>query len=170
MRCKQNVTQADVVETSLGPMLVGASERGLCWIEFGDDPQALGERIQQQFPSATIGLSDEVAGWIESLLRQLDSPAAEASVPLDIDGTPFQQQVWKALRQIPPGVTETYAQLARRIGKPSATRAVAGACAANDLAIVIPCHRVVRTDGTLGGYRWGIERKQTLLDRERSLA
>ncbi|MEM8671451.1 MAG: methylated-DNA--[protein]-cysteine S-methyltransferase [Planctomycetota bacterium] len=169
-----NVVSAAVVETAIGPMLIAASTAGVRWIEFHDDASHLESSLRKRFPkTADRGESDvneSLSCWIRSIQESLVDPKAAIDIPLDIQGTPFQQQVWKALVQIPMGATLTYAELARQIGRPTATRAVASACASNDLAIAIPCHRVIRSDGGLGGYRWGIDRKATLLEREQSAA
>lgn len=154
-------------ECSLGSILVAQSERGVCAILFGDDPDALARDLQDRFPRATLVGGDHV---YEQLVAQvvgfIEAPAIGLDLPLDVRGTAFQQRVWRALRDIPAGSTVSYSEIARRIGSPSAVRAVAGACAANMLAVAIPCHRVVRNDGGLSGYRWGVPRKRALLDRE----
>lgn len=155
-------------ESSLGAILVARSQRGVCAISLGDDPDALLRELQDRFPRAELIGGD--AGF-ERLIAQvvglIEQPELGIDLPLDVRGTAFQQRVWRALRQIPPGETASYAQIAQRIGSPTSVRAVAGACAANTLAVAIPCHRVVRSDGGLSGYRWGVERKQALLERER---
>ena len=156
-----------VGECSLGSILVAATERGVCAILLGDDPDALIAQLQQRFPAARL-LGGDAA--FETLVARVvgfvEAPRLGLELPLDMRGTAFQQRVWHALRKIPPGETLSYAELARRIGAPRAVRAVAGACAANPLAVAIPCHRVVRRDGGLAGYRWGVERKRALLERE----
>lgn len=155
-------------ESSLGAILVARSQRGVCAISLGDDAEALLRELQDRFPRAELIGGD--AGF-ERLIAQvvglIEQPELGIDLPLDVRGTAFQQRVWRALRQIPPGETASYAQIAQRIGSPTSVRAVAGACAANTLAVAIPCHRVVRSDGGLSGYRWGVERKQALLERER---
>ncbi|MGK9233444.1 bifunctional DNA-binding transcriptional regulator/O6-methylguanine-DNA methyltransferase Ada [Inquilinus limosus] len=155
-------------ECHLGAILVAATDKGIVAIQFGDDPQALLDRLQDRFPKARLVGGD--AGFEQLVARVVgfvEAPSAEGlDLPLDIRGTAFQQKVWQALRGIPPGTTVSYAEIARRIGRPKAVRAVAQACAANDLAVAIPCHRVVRADGDLSGYRWGVARKQALLERE----
>ena len=157
-------------ETSLGLMLVAASMRGLCAIFLGDDPELLVQTLRKRFPGAEIfPAADDDADFarlLDGVARLADHPETSLGYPLDIRGTAFQQRVWQALREIPPGERVSYAEIARRIGAPRAARAVANACAANFLAIVIPCHRVVHGDGSLSGYRWGIERKRALLERE----
>lgn len=156
-----------VGECTLGSILVAATSRGVCAISLGDDPGALVHELERRFPRATL-LGGDAA--FERLVAQVvglvDQPQRGATLPLDIRGTAFQQRVWRALSQIPPGETASYTEIARRIGAPKAVRAVAQACAANTLAVAIPCHRVVRSDGDLSGYRWGVERKRALLDRE----
>ncbi|HUI19970.1 MAG TPA: bifunctional DNA-binding transcriptional regulator/O6-methylguanine-DNA methyltransferase Ada [Methylocella sp.] len=154
---------------SLGAILVARSERGVCAILMGDDQDALTHDLEKRFPRARLvrgGLGFEalvakVVGFVEAPARGLD-------LPLDIRGTAFQQRVWQALCEIPAGSTASYLEIAKRIGAPKSVRAVAGACAANPLAVAIPCHRAVRSDGALSGYRWGVARKCALLDRERT--
>lgn len=156
-----------VGESRLGSVLVAASEKGVCAIFLGDDPDELVKALQDQFPRASlIGGDDEFEGFVARVLGFLETPAMGLDLPLDIRGTAFQQRVWEALRRIPPGQTATYTEIAERIGSPKSVRAVANACGANVLAVAIPCHRVVRTDGSPSGYRWGIERKTELLRRE----
>ena len=151
----------------LGHLLVATTERGLCAIEFGSHPQELTKRLQARFPKADLHSGDaEFMDWVSQVTAFIETPRQGLNLPLDIQGTAFQQRVWSALQVIPAGETRSYADVARQIGQPRAVRAVAGACAANKLAVAIPCHRVVRSDGHLGGYRWGIERKETLLARE----
>jgi len=152
---------------SLGGILVAASRKGVCAILFGDDPDALARELQRRFPGAElIGADPEFERLAARAIGCVESPSDDLCLPLDIRGTAFQRQVWTALRGIAPGTTATYAEIARRAGFPGAARAVAGACAANHIAVAIPCHRVVRTGGALSGYRWGVERKQALLDKE----
>ena len=156
-----------VGECSLGAILVAASERGVCAILMGDDPDALARDLQDHFSKADlIGGDAGFEQWIAKVLGFVERPKLGLDLPLDIRGTAFQQRVWQALREIPAGSTASYAEIARRIGAPTAVRAVARACAANALAVAVPCHRVVRNDGSLSGYRWGVERKQALLERE----
>ncbi|WP_159994122.1 bifunctional DNA-binding transcriptional regulator/O6-methylguanine-DNA methyltransferase Ada [Roseomonas sp. 18066] len=156
-------------ECSLGSVLVAATARGICAIQLGDTPEPLLEALQSRFPKARLIGGDAdfeaLVARVVALVEQPAGPGAE-SLPLDIRGTAFQQRVWKALREIPVGRTESYAEVAARLGQPSAVRAVARACATNEIAVVIPCHRVVRTGGALAGYRWGLARKQALLERE----
>ena len=156
-----------VGECSLGAILVARSPVGVCAILLGDDGGALVRELQDRFPQATlIGGDPEFDRLVAQVVGLVEAPGLGVDLPLDVRGTAFQQRVWQALREVGPGATVTYAELARRIGSPSAVRAVAGACAANPLAVAIPCHRVVRTDGGLAGYRWGVERKRELLERE----
>lgn len=157
-----------VGECSLGSVLVAQSDRGICAILLGDDPEVLVRDLQDRFPRATlIGGAQNFEQTAARVIAMVDDPSRGLGLPLDVRGTAFQQRVWQALRQIPVGTTATYAEIARRIGAPRSVRAVAGACAANPVAVAIPCHRVVRTDGGLSGYRWGLERKRALLARER---
>ncbi|MBO1073609.1 bifunctional DNA-binding transcriptional regulator/O6-methylguanine-DNA methyltransferase Ada [Roseomonas marmotae] len=154
-------------ECSLGSILVARSERGLCAILLGDDPEALLRDLQDRFPRAElIGGDAEFESLVARVVGFVEAPGTGLDLPLDLRGTAFQQRVWQALRQIPPGSTASYAGVAASLGQPGAARAVASACAANALAVAIPCHRVVRGDGGLSGYRWGVERKRALLDRE----
>lgn len=153
--------------SALGWVLVAATERGLCAIELGDDAEALMAALHARFPRAELASDDPAfAGWVQAVVALVETPRRGLDLPLDMRGTDFQRRVWAALREIPPGTTASYAEVAAKIGQPGASRAVAQACAANTLAIAVPCHRVVRGDGTPGGYRWGAARKQTLLARE----
>jgi AraC family transcriptional regulator, regulatory protein of adaptative response / methylated-DNA-[protein]-cysteine methyltransferase len=159
--------RASVRKCALGLVLVAATARGVCTIEFGDDAPTLMQRLSTRFPRATlIGEDAQFNVWLEQLLAHIRLPEPALSLPLDVRGTAFQQQVWNALQSIPIGETASYGEVAQRIGKPSAVRAVATACASNVLAMAIPCHRVVRADGQLSGYRWGVARKRALLDAE----
>jgi AraC family transcriptional regulator of adaptative response/methylated-DNA-[protein]-cysteine methyltransferase len=154
-------------QSTLGALLVARSERGVCAIFLGDDPDALARDLQDRFPRARlIGGDAGFEQWVAQVVGFVEAPGLGLALPLDVRGTAFQQRVWQALRDIPPGHTASYADIARRIGAPAAVRAVAGACAANPVAVAIPCHRVVRSDGALSGYRWGVERKRALLARE----
>lgn len=156
-----------VGQCSLGAVLVASSARGVCAILLGDDPEPLVCDLQARFPKAElIGGEAAYEHLVARVIGAIEAPRTGWDLPLDIRGTAFQQRVWQALRDIPPGCTLSYAALAERLGLPRAVRAVAGACAANALAVAIPCHRVVRRDGSLSGYRWGVERKRTLLERE----
>jgi AraC family transcriptional regulator of adaptative response/methylated-DNA-[protein]-cysteine methyltransferase len=152
---------------SLGSILVAASARGVCAILLGDDPDALLRDLQDRFPRARlIGGDAKFEELVARVVAFVEAPRIGLDLPLDLRGTAFQQRVWQALRAIPPGETTSYSEIAQRIGAPKSVRAVAGACAANALAVAVPCHRVVRNDGALSGYRWGVERKRALLDRE----
>jgi AraC family transcriptional regulator, regulatory protein of adaptative response / methylated-DNA-[protein]-cysteine methyltransferase len=150
---------------SLGIVLVAWTERGVCEISLGDDPSELAAELRERFPRASLVASGDAPAWVSMVVDACDRPSSRA-IPLDIRGTAFQERVWRALREIPPGETRTYSELARDLGAPRSARAVAAACASNRLAIVIPCHRVIREDGALAGYRWGLPRKRTLLARE----
>lgn len=156
-----------VAGCALGSVLVAASDKGVCAIFLGDDPDALVRELQDRFPKASLVGGDEAfESVITKVVAFVEAPATGLDLPLDIRGTAFQHRVWQALRAIPSGQTISYAELARRIGDPNAVRAVAGACAANRIAVAIPCHRVVKTNGSLSGYRWGVERKRILLRKE----
>ena len=152
---------------SLGAILVASSERGVVCITLGDDPELLLRDLQDRFPAARLsGADTDYEQVVAKVVGMVESPGTAPDLPLDIRGTAFQQRVWQALRAIPTGQTRSYAEVARAIGQPTSARAVARACGANAIAVAIPCHRVVRQDGALSGYRWGIERKRTLLERE----
>ncbi|MGF6162874.1 AraC family transcriptional regulator of adaptative response/methylated-DNA-[protein]-cysteine methyltransferase [Pseudomonas sp. 2725] len=156
-----------VGQCSLGAILVAQSERGVCAILLGDDPHQLVCDLQDKFRRANlIGADHEFEQLIARVVGFIEAPAIGLDLPLDVRGTAFQERVWQALREIPVGSTASYADVAQRIGQPKAVRAVAQACGANSLAVAIPCHRVVRSDGNLSGYRWGVERKRQLLQRE----
>ena len=156
-----------VGECSLGAILVAASAQGICAISLGDDPHALVRELQDRFPYAQLlGGDRKFERMLANVIGLVEAPRLGTDLPLDVRGTAFQQRVWNALQEIPVGETVSYTQLAKRVGLPKAVRAVASACAANTLAVAVPCHRVVRTDGTLSGYRWGVERKRALLKRE----
>jgi AraC family transcriptional regulator of adaptative response/methylated-DNA-[protein]-cysteine methyltransferase len=152
---------------ALGWVIVAATRKGVCTIEFGDDAQKLTDRLQARFPKAQFEPADaEFRRWIARVLSYIEQPQAVLELPLDIQGTVFQRRVWQALQAIPAGETASYAEIAGRIGQPGAARAVGRACAGNPVAVAIPCHRAVRADGELSGYRWGIARKAELLRRE----
>jgi AraC family transcriptional regulator of adaptative response/methylated-DNA-[protein]-cysteine methyltransferase len=158
-----------VVSTWLGWAIVAATERGICMTALADSRAALESDLRRRFPSADLLPADAaLAGWAERVVRYITRPGDALDLPLDIRGTAFQARVWRALQKIPPGKTATYSEIAAALGQPQSVRAVAQACASNKLAVVVPCHRVVRRDGDLAGYRWGVERKRALLDRERS--
>lgn len=163
----QETIRFAVGRCSLGEVLVAATEAGVCAVLLGDAPEPLVRDLQDRFPQADlVGGDAAFEALVAKVVGLVEHPGAGHALPLDIRGTAFQQRVWKALSAIPPGQTASYAQVAREIGQPRAVRAVAQACGANALAVAIPCHRVVRNDGALSGYRWGVERKQALLDRE----
>jgi AraC family transcriptional regulator of adaptative response/methylated-DNA-[protein]-cysteine methyltransferase len=156
-----------VGECFLGSILVAQSQRGVCAILLGDDPDQLVKDLQDQFHKATlIGGDEPFERLVAQVIGFIEAPGLGLDLPLDLQGTAFQQRVWQALATIPPGATVSYAEIAQRIGAPTSFRAVAQACGANSLAVAIPCHRVVRSDGGLSGYRWGAERKRKLLDHE----
>jgi AraC family transcriptional regulator of adaptative response/methylated-DNA-[protein]-cysteine methyltransferase len=156
-----------VGQTSLGAILVASSKKGIAAILLGDDPDALVRDLQDRFPKAClIGADGDYEAMVARVVGFVEAPGLGLDLPLDVRGTAFQQRVWQALQEIPPGETVPYAEIARRIGSPKSVRAVAGACAANGLAVAIPCHRVVRNDGSLSGYAWGVDRKRALLFRE----
>lgn len=156
-----------IAPSSLGLVMVGATERGVCAIELGDDRGALAASLKVRFPKAELVADDQgFAAWVQAVVNLVEAPRRGHDLPLDIRGTAFQRRVWAALREIPPGATASYSELAERLGQPGAARAVAQACASNTLAVAVPCHRVVKGDGSAGGYRWGVERKRALLARE----
>ena len=159
---KPEVIRYAVGKSTLGSVLAGSSEMGVCAILLGDEPELLVTELQRRFPTArlTEGNND-----LTEIIALTETPS-KLALPLDIRGTAFQQRVWQALCEIPAGSTLSYTQVAANIGSPKSVRAVAGACAANAIAVAIPCHRVVRSDGNLSGYRWGVARKRQLLDRE----
>jgi AraC family transcriptional regulator of adaptative response/methylated-DNA-[protein]-cysteine methyltransferase len=158
-----------VGECSLGSILVAATDKGVCAIELGDDPEDLLRELQDRFPNARlIGGDQKFEQQVAKVVGFIEAPGHGLDLPLDIRGTAFQQRVWKAIRGIPTGSTASYAEIARRIGAPKAVRAVAQACASNAIALAIPCHRVVRSDGSTSGYRWGVARKRELLAREQA--
>jgi len=157
-----------IVDSPFGRLLVGATQRGVCAVALGDSDDALVRGLHRDFPSAEIARGDNVhREWVSEVVKHTGVRGGDAHVPLDLLGTRFQQRVWTLLRKIPPGRTRSYSEIAAALGTPRATRAVARACASNRVSIVIPCHRVVRSDGSLGGYRWGVERKERLLESER---
>jgi AraC family transcriptional regulator of adaptative response/methylated-DNA-[protein]-cysteine methyltransferase len=154
--------------SDLGWMLMAATDKGICWLAFGDEPGAMLEDLRTAFPKARLANNeDRLLDWFNLVRDFILLPREALDLPLDVQGTAFQASVWKALGRIPIGQTVSYSQVAERLGRKKAVRAVASACARNKVALLIPCHRVVATDGSLAGYRWGIERKSTLLERER---
>jgi AraC family transcriptional regulator of adaptative response/methylated-DNA-[protein]-cysteine methyltransferase len=157
------------VATPLGWALVAATERGICMTALGDDRDSLATALRQRFPAAAvIAGNTPLKEWADRIVRFITAPEQNLDLPLDIRGTAFQARVWRALQKIPLGKTASYSEIAAALGQPAAVRAVAQACAANKLALIVPCHRVIRRDGDLGGYRWGLERKRALLARERA--
>ncbi len=162
-----NTIRYGFTDSNLGAVVVARSRKGVCAILLGDNRRGLLRDLERRFPRAEL-VEDTaaLAGTLARVVRLVESPGAGIDLPLDIGGTAFQQRVWSALKLIPPGVTASYADIARKIDAPTSVRAVAQACGANALALAIPCHRVVRSDGALSGYRWGIARKRALLERE----
>ena len=161
-----------IADCALGRVLVAATQRGVCSVALGDSDSALVTALFSEYPNASIDSKDTLISpslnmWLSKVLEHVDGKSARIDLPLDIRATAFQWRVWEELRRIPLGSTRSYQEIARAIGKPKAVRAVAGACAGNHVALIIPCHRVIREDKNLGGYRWGLERKRTLLERER---
>jgi len=154
---------------ALGFVLVAQSEKGICAILFGDTPEALFDDLRTRFPQALlIEASQDLTALTQRIVAFVERPFGGFDLPLDIQGTPFQKRVWRALCQVPAGSTASYAEIAKKIGAPKAARAVANACAANAIAVAIPCHRILRSDGALSGYRGGVGRKKFLLERERA--
>jgi AraC family transcriptional regulator of adaptative response/methylated-DNA-[protein]-cysteine methyltransferase len=159
--------------TALGRMLIGATDRGVCFLQFGDSEDKLRAALADEYPQAALmpmsaSQRGDFDAWMRELARRIEGGAAGVELPLDVRGTAFQLKVWKALLEIPRGAVASYGEIARQVGEPRAVRAVANACASNRIAILIPCHRVIRGDGSLGGYRWGLARKRALIDRERA--
>lgn len=157
--------------SALGPLMMAASSTGVCFAEFGESKEALSTKLQNEFPSAKLdpaSPSDALCDWMQALDKHLADHGPAPDLPLDLRGSAFQISVWQFLKQMEPGTTISYKALAEAIGKPGASRAVGSACGANKIAVLIPCHRVLRSDGNLGGYRWGLERKQMLLTQEQS--
>ncbi len=160
-----------LAKTSLGLMLVAGDLKGICAVFLGNAPEALLQALRERFSRAElIDGDEEFLRSVTAVMRLVEQPQLPIDFPLSVQGTPFQQLVWRALREIPYGCTASYAEIARKIGRPRSVRAVAGACAANKIAVAIPCHRVVRSNGDLSGYRWGVERKRELLKREAKIA
>jgi AraC family transcriptional regulator, regulatory protein of adaptative response / methylated-DNA-[protein]-cysteine methyltransferase len=154
-------------QTPLGQLLVAATPRGVCFVALGDDDTVLHQSLARELPAATRSDNPQLAEWLATVVAHLDGRRPHLDLPLDVRATAFQEQVWRALQAIPRGETRSYAEVAKAIGKPGAAQAVGQACGSNPTALIVPCHRVVREDGALGGYRWGIERKQALLAAER---
>jgi AraC family transcriptional regulator of adaptative response/methylated-DNA-[protein]-cysteine methyltransferase len=163
------VAECTGANAGLGWLIVAGTARGLCWVALGDSPEMAEAGLRAEFPAAEIRLNAELAAGIDAVLGQMSRRESARNLPLDLRGTAFQLQVWQALQRIPAGETRSYSQLAREMGIPAATRAVARACATNRVAILVPCHRVVGVTGSLTGYRWGVERKRQLLDSERGM-
>ena len=161
-----------VVDCSLGRLLVAATDKGVCAVRLGDEDPKLKAELAHEYPAAQLyrDESGALSEWVKAILSYLEGQQPRLDLPLDIQATAFQRQVWEALRTIPYGSTRSYAEVASSLGQPTATRAVARACATNPVALVIPCHRVIRHDGSLGGYRWGLDRKRALLDKEKTIA
>ncbi|HEV7838628.1 MAG TPA: bifunctional DNA-binding transcriptional regulator/O6-methylguanine-DNA methyltransferase Ada [Gemmatimonadaceae bacterium] len=161
-----------IAKTSLGTLLVGATARGVCAVTLGDDVGSLESALAEEYPAATrarvTGPSSSLASWVEEIVATMDGQRARSEVPLDVQASAFQWKVWRELQKIPLGETRSYSEIASAIGSPKAVRAVASACASNRVAVVVPCHRAVRLDGGLGGYRWGVERKKRLLAGEQA--
>jgi len=162
-----------VARTSLGILLVGATSRGVCAVTLGDDAGSLEAALAEEYPAATrarvTAPSSSLASWVEEIVATMDGARARSDIPIDVQASAFQWKVWRELQKIPLGETRSYSEIASAIGSPKAVRAVASACASNRVAVVVPCHRAVRLDGGLGGYRWGVERKKRLLEKERVL-
>jgi AraC family transcriptional regulator of adaptative response/methylated-DNA-[protein]-cysteine methyltransferase len=161
-----------IVPTSLGQLLVGATDRGVCAVTLGDDPQALEDALEQEYPAATRTPATDptslLSGWVKAVVAAVEGETASSEIPLDVQASAFQWKVWRELQKIPFGETRSYAEIANAIGSPAAVRAVATAIASNRVAVVIPCHRVIRQSGDLGGYRWGVDRKQRLIAKEQA--
>lgn len=163
------------VESPLGPMMIGATDRGLCFLQFGDSYETLLDNLRDEYPAASLQklaepYPEQLTAWMDALWQYLRREKIRLDLPIDVNATAFQLKVWKYLQSIPYGEVQSYSEVARAIGQPRAIRAVARACSANRIALVIPCHRVIRGSGELGGYRWGIQRKRTLIDQERAVA
>lgn len=156
-----------VANTSLGKVLVAATQRGVSAVYLGENERTLTEALRKEYPKAEIVRAAEgTNGWLREIISRVEGHAPSLELPLDIQATAFQRRVWQELQKIPRGTTRTYTQVAKSLGKPRSVRAVARACATNPVSIVVPCHRVIRTDGALAGYRWGLSRKEKLLERE----
>lgn len=159
--------QTMIVGTELGHMLAAATRRGICAVGFGEDAKQLEAALHSEYPGAEIRHAEaDLQGWVQALQEHLNGQRRQLDLPLDVQATAFQRRVWEELRKIPYSETRSYSQIAQAIGQPKAVRAVAHACACNPAALVTPCHRVLRSDGSLGGYRWGLARKEALLARE----
>ena len=162
------------VNSPLGLLMIGATDRGLCFVQFGETEEELLQKLREEYPAASIQrmpepYSEEFGKWTRELLRYLRQEQGHLDLPVDVNASAFQMKVWRYLQSIPPGEVQSYSEVAAAIGAPKAVRAVGSACGANRVAIAIPCHRVIRGDGGLGGYRWGLERKRVLIDGERKM-
>jgi AraC family transcriptional regulator of adaptative response/methylated-DNA-[protein]-cysteine methyltransferase len=158
-----------IIPCSLGYLLIATTKKGICSVKFGDTKEELESILYKQFHQTELIFDSKThQDWIKAILNFIDGNQPHLDLPLDVRGTAFQKQVWQALQKIPYGETSTYKNIANQINKPASVRAVGNACGANPTALIVPCHRVVKNDGSLGGYRWGIERKRTLLNRERN--
>ena len=155
-----------VTNTSLGKVLVGATDRGVSAVYLGENERTLVEELRKEYAKAEIVRANGNKAWLKEIVRRVDGNAPSLELPLDVQATAFQRRVWQELQQIPRGTTRTYTQVAKALGQPHSVRAVARACATNPVSIVVPCHRVIRADGNLAGYRWGLSRKGKLLERE----
>jgi AraC family transcriptional regulator, regulatory protein of adaptative response / methylated-DNA-[protein]-cysteine methyltransferase len=160
------VIQYTVAASSLGKVLVAGTLRGVSAVYLGENERALAEELHKEYPKAEISAAQGNPGWLKEILRRVEGNAPSADLPLDLQATAFQRRVWQELQKIPRGKTRTYTQVAKALGAPRSVRAVARACASNPVSIVVPCHRVIRSDGALAGYRWGLSRKEKLLERE----
>jgi AraC family transcriptional regulator of adaptative response/methylated-DNA-[protein]-cysteine methyltransferase len=161
------------IPSPIGLIMIGATDRGLCFLQFGDDPEELLKSLSREYPRAEVKpmaapFSPELQKWVDALAQHLAGSRPHLDLPVDIRATAFQMRVWRYLQSIPYGEVQSYTEVAEGIGQPTAVRAVAQACAKNVVALVIPCHRVIRGTGELGGYRWGLDRKRSLIDKERS--
>ena len=160
-----------IAKSSLGNVLVGATERGVSAVYLGDNADKLVAELREEYPNAEISpVSDSFGRWVKEIVQRVEGNPPRLELPLDLQATAFQRRVWQELQKIPRGSTRTYTQIARSLGNPKSVRAVARACATNPVSIVVPCHRVIREDGNLAGYRWGLSRKQQLLAHERTAA
>lgn len=167
MKASKDTIQVTIVESSYGLALIASSSKGICAVLLGDEAKELRKELRNRFPKAELIDADtELKALAAKVLLFLEKPSRGLETALDLRGTGFQQLVWQALCQIPAGSTSTYSEIARRIGRPKAVRAVGTACGANPVAVVVPCHRVLTSDGKISGYRWGVERKKILLERE----
>jgi AraC family transcriptional regulator of adaptative response/methylated-DNA-[protein]-cysteine methyltransferase len=167
----KDVISCGVRPTSLGWALISASNKGVCAIFFGDEPEPLFDELRARWPKAAYVRGDaDFARLADDVAAYIENPAARVPFPLDIRGTDFQRRVWSAMREVPAGATASYSDIARRVGAPRAMRAVGTACGANPIAVVIPCHRILRADGDMSGYRWCVKRKRALLEREAAAA